>query len=446
MDNRKWKFSFTTGAKKHSKHTLWMASEKVISLSINLLVGVWLARYLGPNGFGALNFAIAITAIFLPIVNFGLQGILVKELFNNPDDKNGILGTSFLLKLIIAFIVLLLIFFSRYIGIYTSEIEMNMILLVAISLLSQPFLVINSWYESQIDIKLASILKTLFFVLGSVIKIVLILKEAPLISFAILYSIEAFFVAVALVISYSIKDGSILNWFFDLSILKELANKSWLLVFSGLSAVIYLKIDQVMIGSMVSESELGLYSAAVKLSEAWYFIPLIITNALFPAILNAKNKGLKEYTFRLQQLCDTFFGMAFLLAIAVTLISNVVIVFLYGVEYSASSIILKIHIWSSVFIFLRAVLSKWLIAEDQYRFSLVSQLSGALINVILNFLLIPLYGGIGAAIATVISYSVTSFFVLGLFKQTRPIFIIFCNSLILPGRLIFKHENFFEKN
>ncbi|KAA1244323.1 flippase [Aquimarina sp. RZ0] len=437
---------FNGRLKKYTFHTFWMVLEKVIRLTINLFVGVWLARYLGPSDFGVLNFGIAITTIFLPLVNFGLQGILVKELFINFKIKNKILGTAFFLKLGISLIVVFGIWVSGFFDIYSDDVEKKVVLFIALSLFFQPFLVIDSWYESQANAKKASIFKSLFFVAISIVKVIFILKEYSIVSFAIIYGVEAAFIAIALSITYLRSEGSLLHWRFDFDILKSLTKKSWLLVFSSFSAVIYVKIDQIMIASMISEEELGFYSAAVRLSEAWYFIPLIISNALFPAILGAKQKGNNKYFFMLQQLSDGFFLISFLLAIVVTFMANYIIITLFGKEYNSSVIILQIHIWAAIFVFLRTVLSKWLISEDKYRFSLISQLSGALTNVLLNYILIPLYGGVGAAIATIISYSVTSFFVLGLFRQTRPMFLIFVKSFIAPIRLLYNYENFFKKN
>ena len=415
-----------------------MLSEKVVRLGVNLVVGIWLARYLGPSDFGILHFAIAIAAIFGPLVNFGLQGILVKELYLAPGRKNELLGSSFAIKLVASLIVFAAIVLTSFTNFYTDKTEWLMVIVVSSSLLFQPFLVIDSWYESQVKVRLLSILKTLFFLLTSLIKIIMILRNEPLIVFGIVYSLEALFLALALVLTYAIQDQTIFKWRIRLDVVKNLIGKSWLLVLSGLSAVIYLKIDQVMLGIIVSDQEVGIYSAAVKLSEAWYFIPLILSNALFPAILSSKIKGQQTYRFRLQQLCDLYFLISLLLAIVVSFLANFIIVLLYGVQYDSSALILQVHIWAGIFIFLRSVLSKWLIAEDKYKFSLISQLSGAVVNVLLNLVLIPRYGGFGAAIATVISYSFTSLWIFAFFKETKEIFFIMLKSFTSPIRIFSK--------
>ncbi len=424
--------------KKYSSSALWILFEKILRLSLNLVVGIWLARYLGPSQYGVYNYAIAIATVLLPIVNFGLQGILVKELHQAPEEKNTILGSSILFKSIIAVAVVIPVFFLAGFDFFDNSEEGMVIALASISILFHPFLTLETWYEAMVKTKKISIFKGVFFVLGTLLKVVFLLKGASLYSFAILYSVDSFLVAVALVLVYFFDEKKKIQWKMDWSKLKQLTSKSWLLVLSSISAVIYLKIDQVMLGVLVSDTELGYYSAAVKISESWYFVPLMISNALFPAILDAKRKSVTTYRKRLQQLCDYYFLISFALALVVTLLANTIIDVTYGQIYSSSAFILKIHIWAGIFIFLRTVLSKWLIAEEKYKFSLVSQFSGALANVILNFILIPRYGAIGAAIATIISYMVTSVLILAFFKETKVMFNIFVKSFISPIRFLFK--------
>ncbi len=409
-----------------------MLIEKVIRLAINIVVGIWMARQLGPSDFGTLSLAIALSAILLPLVNLGLHGILVKELYDHPDQKATIMGTAFIMKTGASVLIFAILLFVVFQGHIVPEYEKNIIVFACVSILFQGFLVIESWYESQVKPKWATIFKTIFFVLSSALKVYFILRDAEVYVFAILYSVEAFLIAIGLLAAYLRDKEPLLNWRFDKSVSLGLLSKSWLLIFSSMSAVVYLKIDQVMLGTMVSDAELGYYSAAVKLSEAWYFVPLIISNALFPAILSAKKKSVVLYMKRLQQLSDFYFICAASLALIVTFSAPMIITMLYGIAYTPSIIILQLHIWAGIFIFLRTILSKWLIVEEKFRFSLISQVSGAIANVGLNFWLIPLWGGIGAAIATLASYFIGAILVLGLFKDTKDIFRIFVRTLAFP--------------
>ena len=433
-------------ARKYSSGSFWMSLEKIGRLAVNLIVGIWIARYLGPSDYGLLNYGIAFVTILFPIVHFGLQGILVKELYQNPKHTYSILGTSFMFKAIISILVFFVFITLTWFNFFSVQEEKWVMIFVSFSILFQPFLVLECWYEAQVDLKRVSLFKGVFFVILSGIKIIMIYQERSVETFALLFSFEFLFMAIALLVAYYFSGEKVLKWQFNQNLLKNLVSKSWLLTLSSISAIVYLKIDQVMLGQMTSDIELGVYSAAVKLSESWYFVPVILSNSLFPAILEAKKGSLKNYMSRLQQLSNLFFTLAFFLALMVTLIAPFLINSLFGSDYSSAIDILRLHIWAAIFIFLRAIFSKWLIAENMYKFSLISQLSGALVNVILNLVLIPIYGGYGAAIATLFSYATTSLLILGLFKSTRDLFFVFLKSFLAPFKFVSFYERLFKKN
>jgi O-antigen/teichoic acid export membrane protein len=191
-----------------------------------------------------------------------------------------------------------------------------------------------------------------------------------------------------------------------------------------------------MLRWLVDAEEVGIYSVAAKLSEAWYFMPTAIVASLFPKLLELKKSDEGQFKKRLQQLFDMLYGIALALAILITFISGPVIDFLYGVEFSKAAVILSIHIWAGIFIFMRAAFSKWILVEDAITFSMFTQGAGALVNVLLNFVFIPMYTGTGAAIATIISYATASYFSLLFYKKTRPIFFMMTKSLLSPFRYL----------
>lgn len=432
--------------KTYSLNTFWLLSEKIFRLSINLIVAVWIARYLGPEEFGLFNFAVSFATICFPLINFGLHGILVKELYNTKTEKesNVILGSSFALKSFmgcLGFVVMLLNWHYNWLG---DQSYSQLLLLVSFSFLFQSFTVLESWFESKAENKIPVLLKSILFFVGSVLKIILILEGYELPYFLLVYSLEFLLTGVGLILAYVISGGSILHWKVKVTKIKELVRNSWFLVFSSISAVIYLKIDQLMLIEFAGEMELGYYSAAVRLSESWYFVPVVVMNALFPMVLKAKNKGEDNFYQKLADLSNVFVIISLGIALMVNLLSEPVILYLYGDEYKSSVLILQLHIWAGVFIAQRAILSKWIISNEVYWFSLFSQVSGAVLNIILNLILIPLYGGVGAAVATIISYATTTIIVLIFFKRTHRLLKIFTNSFINPFRIEFYKKLFKE--
>jgi O-antigen/teichoic acid export membrane protein len=191
-----------------------------------------------------------------------------------------------------------------------------------------------------------------------------------------------------------------------------------------------MRIDQIMIKEMLGKREVGLYSAAVRLSEAWYFIPIIITSSLFPSVVNAKKVSESLYYSRIQHLYSFMFLLSFSIALLMTFLSDWMMVLLYGEAYREAGQVLMINIWAGVFVFLGVASSKWFLSEGLQNLLTVNTVIGAIVNVILNFILIPKYGICGAAIATVISQSIASYFMNFLFSETRSNFLRLTKSIV----------------
>ncbi|MBD3843217.1 MAG: flippase, partial [Campylobacterales bacterium] len=216
-----------------------------------------------------------------------------------------------------------------------------------------------------------------------------------------------------------------------LSIAKQLLKDSWPLIFSAIVVMIYMRIDQIMIKEMLGEYEVGIYSAAVRLSEAFYFIPMLITASLFPAILNAKNQSDELYKQRLQRLYTFMVWMAIAIALPMTFLSDWLILLLFGQAYQEAGQVLMIHIWASIFVFLGVASGKWFITENLQRFTLINTSVGAILNVGLNLIFIPKFGIVGAAYATVISYGVAAYLINSIWKVSRSNFFMLSKSLFL---------------
>ncbi|MEO1561060.1 MAG: flippase, partial [Cyanobacteria bacterium J06632_19] len=232
--------------------------------------------------------------------------------------------------------------------------------------------------------------------------------------------------------------NSLINWRFQFSRGKSLLSKSWPLILSSVGTIIYLKIDQIMLGEMIGKEAVGNYAVAAKISEIWYFIPTAVASSVFPSLLKSRENNIKAYKNKLQKLYDNLACLALLIALPITIVSTPVITMLYGEVFREAGLILSIHIWASVFIFMRAALSKWLIAEDLYVFSLVTHGLGAIVNALLNLFLIPNFGGIGAAIATLISYATASYFALFVHSRTVETARMMTLALIFPVRFLLK--------
>jgi polysaccharide transporter, PST family len=409
----------------------WLFSDRILRMAASLFVGAWVARYLGTEQFGLLNYAVAWVGLFAPIASLGIENLVVRDLVANPSQQGEILGTTFWLKLCAS--VVSVIFAVGSIYAFQSD-EFLTISLVAILSLVGFFRTadtIDLWFQSQFQSKYTVIAKNSAFMMSSIVKIAMINLKAPLIAFAWVALGEVAAGAIALWAIYRQKGGFKEVWRWDLPLANALFREGWPLLFSALSIMVYMKIDAIMLKEMVSDRAVGLYSAAVKVSEIWYFIPAAITASVSPAIFAAKQADEALYYHRIKQLMRLLVAIAVIIAIPMTFMSQTLINILFGNDYNGAGSILAIHIWSSIFVFIGGASQPWFIAEELTKMTLYQTLLGAIINVGLNLFLIPKYAGIGAAVATVIAYAVSSVFANATLSKTRPIFKIQIKSLLL---------------
>jgi len=398
------------GFRRYFANTSWLFAEKVLRMVVGLFVGVWVARYLGPEKFGLLSYAQSFVALFSALATLGLDGIVVRELVKNPEREGELLGTSFGLKLIGALAVFIMLAIAIP---FTSNDRYTNILvfIIASATIFQAFNVVDMYFQAKVMGKFITFANTLSLLLSSIAKVVFILVQAPLIAFAWMVVFESFVLAIGYVYFYvnnhSLSDKK--HFTFKLHTAKSLLKDSWPLILSGLVIMIYMRIDQVMIKEMLNAEAVGQYAAAVRISEAWYFIPMVISSSLFPAIINAKKQSEELYYARLQKLYDLMVWIAIAIALPMTFLSDYVVHLLYGEQYKQAGSVLMIHIWAGVFVALGVASGKWFVAENLQMLAFWRTFYGMLINIILNLVLIPKYGAQGAAMATLISYSVASF-------------------------------------
>jgi len=432
----KKKISNSNEFSKIFSNIIWLIGDKGIALTISLFVGVLLARYLGPEKFGAYNYALAFVSIFSILSSLGLNGIVIKDLVNSSDKEPEIMGTSFTLRFIgslisIGLIILIVTLFN------VSDLEtLPLILLLSLSNIASAFSTINFYFESQVLSKYIVKAHLLSQLIYYILLLTLIFSNASLIFIAVAFVSQSMINSILIIYMYLGQKQKIVAWRFNGNRAKSLLSRSWPLILSSFGAIIYLKIDQIMLGQMTSNTEVGIYSVAVRFSEVWYFIPNLIVASYFPSLLKTREKNYQKYNLRLQRIYDLLMLGALSLSICMTFVSSPLINLLYGQSYENSAIILSIHIWASIFIFMRALLSKWLIAEDLYIFSFVTHTSGAIVNFILNLFLIPHFGGIGAAIATVISYAFASYVSLFFHNKTFVSGKMMTLALLSPIRYI----------
>ncbi|MFA5131382.1 MAG: flippase [Patescibacteria group bacterium] len=416
---QKWKWILDhEGFRKYFKNTGWMFFAKILSLIISFLTTAFIARRLGPENYGQLSYAVSFVGIFSFIATLGLDQVLFRDLIKYPEKKNIFLGSAFIIKLIagsftIALCLGVALLFSQ------KDVSSILIFIISSTFLFNAFQVINYEFQARVNSKYPSLVSLLVVLILSLLKILVIVSGRGVIYLALILLLESVLYAVFFIVIYKTKiKSSILDWKYDKIIARNLIRDSWPMIFASAFALIYSRIDQVMIKQMIDASSVGLYDAAVRVAEAWYFVPGIIVTSLFPAIINAKMGSKEQYLKRLRKLMMLLLLLAVFVAIPITFLAPLIIKILYGEAFIGSIIILKIYIWAGVGVSVGSLINSYLVAENFRKILFASSFIAMISNVILNIVFIPRYGIIGSAWATLISYSLGPISIL-LFSKTR---------------------------
>ena len=400
-----WEFS--TSYKKVIGNTGWLIFDRVLRMAVGIYVTVWVARYLGPEQFGLLNYAFALTAIISLLSTLGLEQIIIRDLVKDPSLKNVTLGTSFVLKLsgsffsiILSILIVSLMRPGEYLTIF-------IVAIIAVGTLFQSSDVIDLFFKSQVESKYPVLSKSIPFIIINLFKIYLIINNAPLIAFAWAAMAEVAFGALGLIIAYRLTKNNIKEWKYTYKRAKELLSESWPLLLSGIAVLIYMRIDQIMLGQIVGDTSVGHYSAALKLSEVWYTIPIAIMNSATPIITKSYTTDLNQYYARLQKLFNLMTLIGLSLAIPTTFLAPFIIQVIYGKEYLVSAAILSIHIWTSIFVGWGLLRDMMLVTQGLVKIILVTTVVGAICNVLLN---LNIYSSLFRCRCSMGNFNITSFF------------------------------------
>jgi polysaccharide transporter, PST family len=408
----------------------WLFFDRIIRMALGLLLAVWTARYLGTEQFGVLNYAIAFVALFAPVATLGMDGLVVQRLVNEPERYLEILGTAFWLRFGAGWVAWILAALGVLLLRPGDPVTVGLVVILSAVTVFQSLDMIDLWFQSQVQSKYTVVAKNTAFIVASLGRMWAIATQAPLMAFAWMTLLEFALSAIGLVLIYRQQKQSFSGWSWQPQLGKKLLKESLPLVFSSLTIMIYMRIDQIMLGQMIGDRAVGIYSAATRISEVWYFVPMAVATSVSPSIYEAKKVSEALYYRRLGELNRILVLGSIAIALPMTFLSELLMVTLFGDKYADAGGVLAIHIWAAVFVFTGVATSSWFVAENLTHLQLYRTLGGAIVNVLLNWVLIPTYGVLGAAIATVISQAIASLFCNATNRQTMKLFKVQIKSLL----------------
>lgn len=417
----------------------WLFIDRILRLSVGLFVGIWVARYLGPEQFGRLSYATAFVSLFSGIAVLGLDSIVVRELIHHPAKKEEILGSTFVLKLIGATVALLITVISIWQLRSQDELTKWLVGIIAAGMIFQAFDTVDLFFQSRLQAKYTVYAKNSAFLLIAGVKIALILNHADLIWFASAALAEVALGAAGLLLAYRHAGNRInalrLNW----RLASTLLAASWPLLLSGTLVLATMNIDRIILGEIRGNHDVGLYSVANQLSTLWYMIPVFLGASVAPALTRsfAENRG--AYFEKLQRVYSALTLVSLFSGCLIYFVSGPLVRLLFGASYEDAGEILAVHIWGSVFVFHVSIRTRALIIENRQKFVTIIAALTLVANIPLNISLVGLYGAVGAAYASLFSWMLCAAAFPLPWKETR-------HSAVMLYRSFFPFQVFIRKS
>lgn len=406
----------------------WLAADKLTRLFVAVFISAWIARYLGPERYGLLAYALTLVSMFQALSVLGLDNLVVRDIAAASVRAHVVLGTAMRLRALGAA--------GAYIALGATVAFLHghdpttagVILLAGLAVLFQITDVIDLWFQSQLQSRRTVVAKMLSYLTTAAFKVCLIMAGSSLTWFAAAGAVEAALTALSLGVSYQLFRTD-QRWTWDPALARQLLRQSWPLLISGLSVFLYMRVSVIVLREQAGNAEVGLYSVGATLSEMWYFIPMTIFSSVAPIIARKRAEGGEAYRRTLRQIFSGMWALAFAVAALNIIGASTFVNLLYGHQYTKSAEVFAIHALTFIPVCIGVVQSVWLINEGRSKIALLQAIAGAGTALALNLLLTSRYGAHGAAIATVASQFVQAFLVNALLAP--DLFRLQCQTLLV---------------
>jgi O-antigen/teichoic acid export membrane protein len=412
----------------------WLVGDKIFTMVIGVFVMALVARYLGPENYGVYNYALAFVTLFTAISTLGLETLSVKSIVQQEEEEGTILFTSLVLRVVGGVVLTFLASITIRFVAPDEEFVHLLVLIMSFTMIFKSLEVIEYWIQAYQKSKISSLIRMVTYVFSALLKIVFIFLEGSLIHLALIYMSDALIIGFALIIAYFKNRTLQSKWKFKFQYAKNILSQSWYLILAGLMGTVFMQIDKVMLGAMLpNKEELGVYSAATQIASMWYFVPMAVITSMKPVIMGKKKVDERSYLKSVQLLYTIVAWIGIVFGIVILLFSKIIIGILYGPDYIKAASILTISIWAGTFAMLGTAASTWMVTEGTQKYSTILLSGGAIVNIGLNFILIPILGGYGAAIATLTAQIIANFVIPLFIRKVRYSSIMMLKAFTFTG-------------
>ena len=378
--------------------------------------------------FGQWNYILSIVLLFGPFISFGTDSILMQKSVLDPLNENTWLWSGFHIRLFGS--ILAFIFCIAAVLISNNSISyLYLVMVLCLSFFSKPIEISDVYFRIHVISKYTAWSKIIGLFISFVAKVLVLMYTKNLMLFGFFFSFD-YIISSWLSYYFLIRKNSRIKYeHFDRSRTFLILKESLPLFVSILAYTIYARIDVIMIGNYLTTKDVGVYSASIKILDMVIAMLLVISSTLFP-VLSQKFKSDKMAFFNISGFVSSLLTLAAYIGFILFLFIGKKMVFLmFGTEFLDVYEVFIVHLLGLIFLFNGTVRSSMLIILGKQKFVLISSVMSAIINIILNYILIPEYGIIGAASASAFTHFISLFLINILFSETRDVFLIQLKSL-----------------
>ncbi len=404
----------------------WIIGCKILQSLIQLVVGMLSARYLGPSNYGLINYASSVVAFAIPVMQLGLQSTLVQEYVDRPEEEGKTLGSSLVMNITCAAACVVGVTTFAMVANRNEPTTIWVCALYSLSLIFQSVEMLQYWFQAKLLSKYSSLAMLCSYVVVSAYKIYLLVTGKSVHWFALTHAVEYAVTGGLLLLAYRKKGTQRLR--FSLQTAKAMFRKSRHYIAAMLMVVVYTSTGNVMLKLLVGEAENGFYSAAMTCTCITGFVFMAIIDTARPVVLQSRQISQAAFEKNVSRVYAIITYLALAQSLFFTLFAEFIVRVLYGESYLPTAPVLQILVWNSAFSYMGYVRNIWILAEEKHSVLFTINLSGAVVNLTLNAILIPLWGAGGAALTTVLTQVFTNFIMGFVLKSIRP-----HNRLLLRG-------------
>ena len=410
----------------------WLVADQGTRLLVGVIIGAWIARYLGKTDFGLLNYALALVTIFSSIPRLGMEGLVVREIIRDQTQAGRWLGTVMAFRgataCVCSLVSLFLIGFLRP----GQPLPSASVAVLGIGLVGQSLESGELFFQARNEMRYLVLPRLGLFLSINAVKVVLVIKGMSVFWFAAITALEQVAGGCLTVVLLRIALGKDSRLQFDFLRGWAVLRNSWPLAVAAFSVVVYMKVGQLMLSQMMGDAALGIYSAAIRIPESANFLPMVLASSMLPGLVRNQEMGGDFYKKSLLRYFRINALLSYAVCIPLCVGSSWIIGVLFHAGYSEAAPVMAVYVWSLIFVFTGVSRGQHLLNVCSTRLSLGFSLLGLGINLLGNLLFIPRMGPMGVALATVVSYGCSGFLVTFFVPATRHIAQLQGMALLTP--------------